>query len=172
MEEDFYKFSKEVNIPVEIFLSPDKMGGDYKNNIMKVLRDKYEKNCIADWGYILKINKLVRMISDEIGNITPAVKMLIEVNMTVIMPEVGMDFTMGIDIIFTHGIFIHRDKVRILMPIASMEGWTVIKDFTSQKLVHTKTNAVLKTNDKIHIRLVNVRFEKDGYSCIGEFFSQ
>ena len=168
MEEDFYKFSKEVNIPVEIFLSPDLMGRKYKDNIMKILKEKYEKNCIPEWGYILKINKLVRMISDEIGNITPAVKILIEVNMTIIMPQIGMEFTMGIDIIFTHGIFIHRDKVRILIPIASMEGWTMIKDFTSQRLVNSQTNAVLKTNDKINIKLVNVRFEKDGYSCIGE----
>jgi len=168
MTEDFYKYAKNIHIPVEISLKPDMLDHDYKNHMMKVLKTKYEKSCIADWGYIIEILAIRKILTDEIGSIIPTAKLLLETDMTVFLPTVGMEFNMCIDLIFTHGIFAQRDKIRILIPITSMEGWTIVKDFTSHRLVNTKEHQTLKINDNVQVRLVDVRFEKNGYSCIGE----
>jgi hypothetical protein len=46
--------------------------------------------------------------------------------------------------------------------------WNIQKDFTTNRLVNKSDGRILKKGDQIFIRLVDVRFEKDGYSCIGE----
>lgn len=168
-EEDYQKFAKIINVPIEISLLPNKMDKNYYEHIMEVIREKYQQKCIVNYGYIISINKIHRILSDDIGTIIPSAQILVEICCKVFLPKINMKFNACIDIIFTHGIFIHRDKIRILIPMINIENkWKIKKDFSSCFLVHKETNNTLKKGDIINICLVDVRFEKDGYSCIGE----
>lgn len=156
-------------IPVEISLVPEQMDHYYQDHIMKVIREKYQNKCLIDYGYILSIDKIHKILSDDIGTIIPSAHVLVEIQCMVFLPKIGMMFHVDIDIIFAHGIFIHRDKIRILIPMVNLEdSWSIQKDFTTNRLVHKSDGRVLKKGNHILIRLVDVRFEKDGYSCIGE----
>ena len=171
-KEDFQKFAEVISIPVEISLLPEKMDCHYRDHIMKVLREKYQNKCLVNYGYILSIENINKIVSDDIGTIIPSAHILVEISCMVFLPKIDMTFHVDIDIIFTHGIFIHRDKIRILIPMVNMEDcWTIHKDFTTNRLVHRSDGRVLKTGNRIHVRLVDVRFEKDGYSCIGELIT-
>lgn len=167
MEEDFYYFAKKIWMPLEVSLAPEFLDRHYEDNIFKALVDKYEGKCLSELGYILKVLKTGKMISDEIGSIMPSVLVVMEVQLMVFLPTRGMRLTVSIDIIFNHGIFANRDKVRILVPMTFLKDWNVHKDFTSHKLIHEKEGTILKQGAKITIELQEVRYEKDGYSCIG-----
>lgn len=167
MEQDFYKFAKEMSLPLEISLTPDKLNKNYRDNIIKSLVERYEGQCIPKLGYIIKILKTGNIISDVIGSMTPNAIIVVQVVVLIFLPIESMRLTVNIDIIFNHGIFAHRDKIRILIPITSLNDWVIHNDFTQHKLIHKNTGQILRKGDTITIELKEVRFEKDGYSCIG-----
>lgn len=168
MEQDFYRFAKKMSIPLEVSLAPEHLDANYRENIRTALVERYEGKCIAELGYIIKIVHAGKILSDTIGSMTPNALLSIHVVLMAFLPQPGMQLTVTIDIIFSHGIFAYRDKIRILIPVASLKEWNIHKDFTAHKLIHKTTGAMLRKGDTITIGLQEVRFEKDGYSCIGE----
>lgn len=168
MEQDLYRFAKQLSIPLEVSLAPQSLDCNYRENIRTALIERYEGNCIAGLGYIIKIINAGRIISDTIGSMTPNALLAVDVDLMSFLPQEGMCMKVNIDIIFTHGIFAYRDKIRILIPISSLKEWTLHKDFTAHKLINKTTGIILRKGNTISIELQEVRFEKDGYSCIGD----
>lgn len=164
----FLKYSKRVVVPLYISLEPGMLNQEYKENILSSLKQKYEKKCLSKYGFIHEIKRIVKIQSDEIGSIFPTSNLIAATELTCFLPRINMRFEIRISIILVHGIFCYMDKIRILIPIANLAHWELQKDFTSQKLINKIDHRILKKDDVILIRLEEVRFEKDGYSCIAK----
>ena len=168
MENGFLKYSKRLVVPLYISLKPEFLNNDYKDNIYTSIKEKYEKKCLGKYGFIHKVIKIQRIRSDEIGSIIPTLNLIVSTVLICFLPKINMEFEINVSIILVHGIFCYMDKIRILIPILNLEDWEVQKDFTSQKLINRLTDKILKKDDRIMIKLQEVRFEKDGYSCIAK----
>jgi len=168
MKDNFIKYAKTISLDMDVILQPKDLDQNYKQHILNVVKEKNEGSCISEIGYVIKVVRLRKIISDYISSIIPVANFLVEMELFVFYPSVGMKLEVNIDIIFSHGIFINKDKIRILVPINTMEGWEMVKDFSSQRMVHASTQKVLKKGDLIFIELMECRFEKDGFSCIGK----
>lgn len=164
----FLKYSKRIVVPLYISLDPGMLNQHYKENILSSLKKKYEKKCLSKHGFIHEIQRIVKIQSDEIGSIFPTSNLIAATDLTCFLPIINMEFEISISIILVHGIFCYMDKIRILIPMANLKDWELQKDFTSQKLINKKDSRILKKDDVIMIRLEEVRFEKDGYSCIAK----
>lgn len=163
----FLKYSKKVCIPLYVLLKPEFLNYQYRDNIFNSIKHKYEKKCLNNYGFIYEILSIRRIKSDEIGSIIPTSNLTVMTELICFLPKVNMKFDINIGIILNHGIFCYMDKLRILIPMSYLEDWELQKEFTVQKLIHRIEKRILKKDDIIKIKLIEVRFEKDGYSCIG-----
>lgn len=161
-----------ICIPVEITLPPEKIDNDYHSHMMNLIKEKYENKCVSNYGYIILIQDIVRILADEIGTMIPFARVVVEVSCIIFAPRVGMEFRIPIHIILTHGIFIHVERIRILIPMKQIEHeWELHKSsmmFHYLTRRHDHQGRQLKAGDEIRIRLINIRFEKHGYLCIAD----
>ena len=170
MEDDIIiRYARDEIIQLPISLPPDKMDKDFKMHMLHSIRSKYESTCIQKYGYVLKVIEISRICSSSIASLVPNATFGVKVRMLTFFPKIGMHFKITIDLIVSHGIFIQRNKIRIIVPLVSMEGWTLQKDFSGQHLVSGTSR--LRKGDIVDIILTEIRFEKDGFSCIGNIKS-
>ena len=154
------------SILIRYCLAPEYLDGKYKSHLLRFIREKYENTSHREFGHILDIIDIVEITNENIMSMVPSVFFMVKVMAKLYKPKVGDDLQVPIDKIFHHGVFIVQDKVRILVPIMMCEEYIVQKDFSSFYLQHKTTNKIFRKDDVVAIRLIEVRFEKDGFSCI------
>lgn len=153
-------------ITLRFCLTPEFFDANYKTHLLRAIRERYENKSFKEFGYILEILGIHKIINEEIMSMVPNVFFMVEVDARLYRPQVGDHLDVKIDKIFHHGIFIMEDKVRILIPIALCAKHEVQKDFSSFFLLNTETQKTFRKDDSLTVELVEVRFEKDGFSCI------
>ena len=153
-------------ITIRFCLAPEHFDAKYKTHLLRSIRERYENKSFKEFGYILEIIGIHKIMNEEIMSMVPNVFFMVMVDAKLYRPQLGDQLEVKIDKIFHHGIFIMEDKVRILIPIALCARHEVQKDFTSFYLVDTKTQKSFRKDDSLTVELVEVRFEKDGFSCI------
>jgi DNA-directed RNA polymerase subunit E'/Rpb7 len=166
-DESIMQYASEEVINLSISLFPSKLDHNYQKHILESIRSKYEHTCIQKYGYVLKVIKIKRICSHSIASLVPNATFNVDTCMLTFFPKIGMDFKITIDLIVSHGIFIQRNKIRIIIPLVSMEGWKLQKEFSGQQLVHSGSSSRLVKGDMVNIVLAEIRFDKDGFSCIG-----
>jgi len=164
--DDFLKYASEKQFPIRISLPPAKLDSNYKQHILSIITSQYNKVCIPEHGYIINVVDIMNIVSQNICSLVPNASLCVNVRMLSFFPKVGMTFKIMVDIIFSHGIFTQMNKIRIIIPIVSMTGWSLQKDFTGQRLYHESLPSIQK-GSIIDITLTEIRFENDGFSCIG-----
>uniref|UniRef100_A0A6C0IEC2 RNA polymerase Rpb7-like N-terminal domain-containing protein n=1 Tax=viral metagenome TaxID=1070528 RepID=A0A6C0IEC2_9ZZZZ len=158
-------------INLRFCLAPEYFDADYKDHLLNSIREKYENKSFKEYGYILEIQEIERILNEEIMSMVPNVFFMVQVRALLYLPRVGDRLEVQIDKIFHHGIFIMENKIRILIPIALSTEYEVQKDFSSFYLLNTQTHKTYRKDDRLHVELVEVRFEKDGFSCIASIVS-
>jgi DNA-directed RNA polymerase subunit E'/Rpb7 len=156
------------NIIVRFCLKPEYLDSHYKEHLFRFIQKQYEKKCFQDHGYIYKVIGLSKILKEEIMSIVPNNYFILEVSVCFFYPKIGQQFSIKIDRIFAHGIFFWEDMIRILVPLSMCSSCVIDKDFSSYYVQHTTTQQIFRKNDTVKIELVDVRFEKDGFSCIGK----
>lgn len=153
-------------ITLRFCLAPEFFDANYKTHLLRSIRERYENKSFKEFGYILEILGIHQILNEEIMSMVPNVFFMVEVDARLYRPQVGDHLEVRVEKIFHHGVFIMEDKVRILIPIALCALYEVQKDFSSFYLLHTKTQKTFRKGDALTVELVEVRFEKDGFSCI------
>jgi len=146
-----------------VFVNPE----EFKYNINELLeyklKDKYEQTCSKEYGFIIKIEKINFKDQTNIINTLGNGEIIYTVSFIclVLEPTKNMILQGQINTMFRHGIFANIDKIKILIPSSKLDGWT----FNDNKF--SKGNVTLNISDKIEIKIIEVRYEKKQYSCIG-----
>lgn len=162
------KTSKK-SITIRFCLLPVYIDADYQEHLLQCMRDKYERKSIKEHGHVFKILCIEDILKEEIMSIVPNVFFKMRVSVLLYNPQIGDVLDMAIDKIFHHGIFLIEDTIRVMIPTGLCRDYTIQKDFSSYYLA-PKTEGMknLRRGDPLRIRLLEIRFEKDGFSCIGE----
>lgn len=154
----------EKCIQVRFSLAPQYADAQYKDHLFSFIQKKYEKKTLREYGFIYKIICIQKILHHEIMSIYPNIFFILEIRVLLYYPKIGDRLELPIHKVFEHGIYFIEDKIRIIAPTIFCVPCKVEKDFTSYYIqCGTK---IFKRGDTISIELIEIRFEKDGFSCL------
>ena len=148
-----------TDVVLSSILKPEYLTTNYKNFLLSDYKKKYESTG-NELGYIIKVLNIKDIISSNINNST---EIIIEslCNCEIFKPEIGLNVRCVIDMIHVNGIFVSKYKIKILIPSSTNEYEYKYESF----VVGGKEYRI---GDDIEIEIVNIRYDKYVYSCIGK----
>ena len=138
------------------------------NKITDHLFDKLQKTmtgkCTLEYGYIMKINKLIMVGDNSITSANSLVVFDIIYEAEVLKPVVGQNLSGAVCMVFKHGIFVDiYNKMKVLIPVSSMKSYV----FDNSRFVHDNDTEISVGVD-VTITIVMIKYEKKEFSCIGK----
>ena len=148
-----------INTPLECIFPPNLLNKDWKINLFEILKNKYEETAQLN-GYIKKVNKVIDIIHNRIdSNHNITIKTFCECDMIVL--KVGNIMRCNIDMIHQSGVFVNLSNIKILVPNKNQ-----FECRDNQLHIHNK---IYNKGDEIDVKITNIRYEKNKYSCLGIF---
>lgn len=161
-------FSQE-EIETRVSLEPNKLNKNYKEQLLEIVRNKFENTCIKNKGYIRKVISIKEIVNEEIMKMIPNVYFSLVALVHCYIPKIGDFLDIQVDFVFNHGVFGVFEKIKVLIPIQSCEDWTLQQDFSALYLVHkTDSQKNIKKGQILRVEIKNTRFEKDNFSCLAK----
>ena len=81
--------------------------------------------CTVEYGYIIKIIRIVDIGDNTIGTANSLVIFNVTYEAEILKPEIGQILTGTVCMIFQHGIFVNiQDKMKILIPATAMSSFS------------------------------------------------
>lgn len=149
-----------------LYLTPDIIHEKDLTKICIGMLEKNKKNFNdQEYGHIVKFNKIISMVFDEItldGN-TPV---YIKANVDTVKPEKDMMFEVEIQKMIDFGIFAQNYDINFWISKDNIESYEFNSTLNKYK---NKDGKELNIGDKINIKIKLIRYENKIYSCIGEF---
>lgn len=158
---------REKNINLSVQLLPNEQSRNYMDVLFKKLVEQYETKAFEKYGIIHKINRINKIIKEEMMKIIPTVQFLLETSVELYYPMTDDIIQMKISKILTCGIFLQESCFRVLLPVLPME-YEISKE-QSLFFEHKVTGERLQENDTIELKITSVRFEKNSFHCLGNF---
>jgi DNA-directed RNA polymerase subunit E'/Rpb7 len=148
-----------TNIVLSSVLEPHYLTHDYKNHLLSIYKNKYESTG-NDIGYIVNILAIKDIISTNLNNDS---QIIVEslCNCNIFKPDIGMKVDCVIDMIHINGIFVSKYTIKILIPSSNNNYEYCNNSFKMG-------GKEFKVGDTIQIEIVNIRYDKYIYSCIGK----
>ena len=143
----------------EISMSPENINKDYKKFMFQTLEDNKNLLHSIKNGYVTKILKIINyknIISPVSANIIFNVKFLVE---TIIL-EKGLTLLVNVKMIISHGILCNFRNIKIWIPSEQTNGYKY------KSSIFEKNEEQIKVNDEIQVKLIEIRYEKNMFSCI------
>jgi len=140
-------------------LKPEYLTSNYKEDLLSDYKRKYESTG-SELGYIVKVSGIKDIISSNISNNT---EIIVEslCNCVIFKPHVGLRVRCSIDMIHVNGIFVSKYKIKILIPSST-------NDYEYKHESFVVGDKEYRIGDDIEIEIVNIRYDKYIYSCIGK----
>lgn len=152
----------------QIILSPEDLNYNYKEILLKKLKEEYEGKAVENYGFIEKVKKIVKIEEEKIMDPIPNGFFIVKTCVASYIPSQNDIITMQIGKIIPYGIFLQKPFFRVLIPISNFDE-NVRIDIQEAALV-VKETQIYKQNMEISIQLQEIRFEKDGYNCLAKVY--
>lgn len=150
----------------KISIDPKFLDSEIKNHLFNKLQKTMIGKCSLEYGYILKINKIISIEDNLIAPANSLVIFNVIYEADILKPEVGQELVGTVCMIFKHGIFVDiYEKMKILIPSSSMESYI----FKNSCFVSDNTKISVGINVKI--KIVMIKYEKKNFSCIGKLMN-
>ena len=148
-----------TDVVLSSILKPEYLTNNYKNYLLSDYKKKYESTG-NEFGYIVKVSSIKDIISSNISNNT---EIIVEslCNCVIFKPEIGLKVRCIIDMIHINGIFVSKYKIKILIPSSTNEY-----EYKHESFV--VGDEEYRIGDEIDVEIVNIRYDKYIYSCIGK----
>lgn len=131
-------------------------------HILEQLKE-IEMTCSFKYGYIDQIFRIVDIIESKLLDSGYCkVNILFEANC--FKPEIDKEIETKVEMIFQHGIFSSLHILRFLIPSSQLMDY----EFLSDCYQHKSTKHIIRIGDKIRIKIMNLKYENEHFSCIGK----
>lgn len=140
---------KETRLYLDLYLNPKEIQENMFSVIKNKVKWKYEDKCIKDIGYINRINKIRKIIRDEIRNIDVSLYLVLEVIADVYNPKQHDIIDMNIKKVLPYGFYLENSEKKI-------KG--LLRENTKD------TNVDIGESIKVMIK--DIRFETQYYQAI------
>ena len=151
-------------IQKKVYLKYEYLDKNYKNNILTNLIEITKNLCNKEHGYILKINKIIKIKENNITS-NGELEFLLDFEADTLYPEKDKIFEGNVCMIFSAGIFVNiKDIFKILIPLNELKNY--VYDNTENKFV--KDNKIIKVGDIIKVIIIDTKYSKKSFSCFGK----
>ena len=138
-------------------------------NLRKSILDKaktcFKNDCSKEYGYILNVNKIVKIKDNYISNVNSDVIFIIDIDVDTLKPEINDILSDKVSMIFSGGLFINiKDRIKVLIPVNSLSGYT----FEQSTKRFIKDKNIIKENDIVKVKISGVKYSNKNFSCFGE----
>jgi len=158
--------TQHKQIQASVLLLPDQMSTEWRKHLTEGVQKSLLGKCSFEHGYIIDIHNVTKILDHQIARLDGNVRFQVEIDATVLRPNVGDRTDAVVEMIFPHGIFCCYRKLRMMLPLSKCPNYSLRQDFSQISLVNSTTKATIRKGDTIHIIVEDVRFENDLYSCI------
>ena len=151
----------------KICIEPEFLYSDLNIKLLEKVKKVYENECTKENGYILKVNKIVKIKDNYISNVNSSIIFIIDIDVDVLKPEINSVYTDKVNMIFSGGLFINiKNKIKLLIPISSLSEYKF--DASTKTFKGEKDKTVIKENDEIKIKITGIKYSKKNFNCFGE----
>jgi DNA-directed RNA polymerase subunit E'/Rpb7 len=139
-------------------LHPQYLHNKYKDNLLQVYKEDYE-NKSNTYGYVISVHNISKILSSNINNNN---EIIVEsyCNCDVFKPVIGMEVECIISLIHVNGIFMGKHGVKMI--VSSSDDY----EYSENKFRCDDKDYVV--GDSISVTIVDVRYDKFSYSCVGK----
>lgn len=149
----------------KIHLEPEFLYSGLNAKLLDNVKKVYENECTKETGYILKVNKIVRIKDNYISNVNSSIIFVVDIDVDILKPEINAVYTDKVSMIFSGGLFINiMNKIKLLIPISSLSDYS----FDPSTKTFVKCKSVIKENDEIKIKITGIKYSKKNFNCFGE----
>ena len=145
-------------------IEPEFLNKNIKEYIIEKLNKTIKNTCNKKDGYILEIHKIKRIRNGKISNITGNSVLEITFDALNIKPIVGQKLDCLVVMIFQHGIFAEKEKLKILVPMTTIKNYRFNRE---KSCLENRNKKIIEKDKKICIEITETRYESGQYSCIG-----
>lgn len=157
---------RKKKINTTLLLSPSEIDGNWRVRLLEKVRSMLSGKCMHEHGYILRVYKIIRILDQHITRIDGNIRFFLTILVSSMKPSVGDEIDATVEMIFPHGIFCFYKMMRMMVPISKCHGFAIRHDFSMTCLHNPSLNITIRKNNIIRVRIDDVRFENDFYSCI------
>ena len=149
----------------KIHLEPEFLYSGLNSKLLDNVKKVYENECTKETGYILKVNKIVKIKDNYISNVNSSIIFVVDIDVDILKPEINAVYTDKVSMIFSGGLFINiMNKIKLLIPISSLSDYS----FDPSTKTFVKCKSVIKENDEIKIKITGIKYSKKNFNCFGE----
>ena len=159
-----------LNIEKKICLPPESFDKNIKTHIFNKLKQDLENTCSKEYGYILEVNKLLKIKDNYISSNCENI-FIVDVEIVNLKPEIEKEFQGTICMIFSGGIFINvKNKLKVLVPTSYIIDYKFNQD---KNIFINNENAdiAIKQGDNLHVLISGIKYSKQNFSCFGKLKS-
>ena len=140
------------------------LDSNIKEHILNKVKKTMEGKCTFDNGYIINVNKLLKIGDNTIGCANSLVIFNITYEAEVLKPEKGQILHGKVCMVFQHGIFVDvYGKMKVLVPATSMDQY----EYQQPENIFTWGKKKIENGVDISVDIVDTKYEKKQFSCIG-----
>lgn len=136
-----------IQLTKSVEIIPDLKHPDHE--LLRHYKEKYEKTCTKYSGFILEVHRVLRVIRRKLsaynGNLI--VDGVIEI--TALLPKVGL-------------------RTQAVVKQSFSQGWILFVQNCMKVFVPFTPDIVVNLNDVVDIEVIQIRFQKGRYDCIGK----
>lgn len=148
----------------KVSIEPKYLDSNISNHLLKKLKDTMEGKCSLDNGYILSVNKIIKLGENMIECPNSFVIFNVIYEVTVLKPEKNQIMSGTVCMVFQHGIFVDiMGKLKVLIPATSMSELK----YTLEKNSFVGDNITISDKTDVTIKITATHYEKKQFSCIG-----
>ena len=157
--------SSNIIIQKRICLEPEFLNTNLKKNIFDKLKKTTNNECSKEFGYILNIVKLIKIVDNYVSNASSEIVFEVMFEIETLKPEIDKVFTGEVCMIFGGGIFLNiKNKIKVLIPLTSIKDYKFIQ---SEKILR-KCEDEIKQGDILNVKITGIKYSKKNYNCFGE----
>ena len=161
------KMATKTIIESRITINPEFLNKNFRKAILDKLQKVTENHCSSEYGFILKVNKILKIKENFISNVDCEVIFVVVYEAETLKPEVNKVFTGKVGMVFHGGIFVKiHDKFEVLIPTSKLLEYTF--DASQKMFIHKTNNNLIQEGDKIDVMITGMKYCVDKrYKCFG-----
>lgn len=153
-----------IIIKKHIILEPMYLNNNIMNNLLEKLNIITNNECSKENGFIIKINKITNIISNNISTANSDIIFNVEFEALILKPEIDKVYEGNVIGILSNGILLDiLNKLKIFIPQTNLKEFT-LKD---NILKFNENKKEIKVGDKINVKIKGVKYSNKNFICYG-----
>jgi DNA-directed RNA polymerase subunit E'/Rpb7 len=153
-----------ILIDKRICLESKFLDGEIRKHLFNKLKIITQKECTKEYGYIVKVEKIISILDHEIGRANTDNIFLVRFSALTLKPESGKKMVGTVCMVYRDGIFITiMGKQKMLIPKSYLTNYK----FNDVNCCYENDNHTIRNEDEISAIVTAVQYNKQNFSCFG-----